>query len=44
MKFFTTDLYLRSNSRDDAVADRAADDWEKASPITISTWQNTRSR
>ena len=30
MKFFTPELYLRSNSRDDAVADHAADDWEKA--------------
>ncbi len=30
MKFFTPELYLRSNSRDDAVADCAADDWEKA--------------
>ncbi len=30
MKFFTTDLYLRSNAPDDAVADRADEDWEKA--------------
>jgi hypothetical protein len=30
MRFFTPDLYLRYNSRDDAVADIADDDWEQS--------------
>ena len=30
MKFFTPELYIRFNSTDDAEADRADEDWEKA--------------
>jgi len=30
MKFFTPELYIRYNSTDDAEADRADEDWEKA--------------
>jgi len=30
MKFFTPELYIRCNSTDDAEADRADEDWEKA--------------
>jgi hypothetical protein len=30
MKFFTPELYLRYNSADDADADRADEDWERA--------------
>jgi hypothetical protein len=30
MRFFTPDLYIRFNSPDDAVADRANDEWERS--------------
>jgi hypothetical protein len=30
MRFFTPDLYVRFNSQDDTVADRANDEWEQA--------------
>ena len=30
MKFFTPELYLRSNSPDDVVADQADQAWEEA--------------
>jgi hypothetical protein len=30
MKFFTPELYIRYNSKEDAEADRADEDWEKS--------------